>query len=479
VLAFALERHPSVLYGATAMASAAVGLMLVRAQGGAPVPMIALGGLALLVLLVLLVSVPPPTLFVGWFFAAPLLAESTAASSVGHVLMLVLYAFPALVLACLTATQFARNVSLTLTDFLPAAFAVYVVVSLSVASQLIELTLARTLLILFLNYLLGPCLYYFLIVGPGRLVETSKLLLVLMVGACIQGVLAIVEHATHWNLWGSYHWNKLSGTRAVSTFANPAILGVYLGIGTVIAVAILMWHPNAARPLRRTALLTVVVCPPGLLLTLTRAPIAATAVAVVALLTLGRKRLAGFGIIAVALVALVAAWPHLEGSSLYQNRVTDVETVLERQSLQEMSVEVAKQKPVLGWGLGSFGRAIATVEPPYIAGLIDSANLSVSHNTFLSVLVELGGLGLLLLFVPFIVIGTKALARARSSPADRWIVGAASGSLVVVMLTATANDYHYFSLVPALSFVMLAILRRMTGDWSPHADIARPAHVAP
>ena len=476
VLAFALERHPSVLYGATALASAAVGLMLARAQGGAPLPLIAFAGLAFLVLLV---SVPPPTLFVGWFFAAPLLAESTAASPLGHALMLGLYAFPALLLACLTVTHLRRNVSLTLTDFLPAAYAAYVLVSLSVASQLIEPTLARTLLIVFLNYLLGPCLYYFLIVGPGRVVETSKLLLLLMVGACIQGVLAMVEAVTHWNLWGSYHWDKISGTRAVSTFANPVVLGVYLGIGIVIAVAILTWHTHATRPLRRTALLTVVVCPPGLLVTLTRAPIAATAVAVVALLILGRKRVTGFAIIAAALVALVAAWPRLEGSSLYQNRVSDVQTVLEREALQQKSFELAKQKPVLGWGFGSFERASATVETPHIEGLRGDAALSVSHNTFLTVLVELGGFGLLLLLAPFVVIVTKALARAPSSPTDRWIVAAASGSLVVVMLAGLASDYHYFSFVPALSFVMLAILRRMTGEWSPHANLTRPAQIAP
>ena len=87
--------------------------------------------------------------------------------------------------------------------------------------------------------------------------------------------------------------------------------------------------------------------------------------------------------------------------------------MLERQALQTMSFELAKQKPVLGWGFGSFERANATVEPPHIAGLlIDGAASAISHNTFLTVLVELGGLGLLLLFVPFIVIVTKA-SRAR------------------------------------------------------------------
>jgi hypothetical protein len=49
--------------------------------------------------------------------------------------------------------------------------------------------------------------------------------------------------------------------------------------------------------------------------------------------------------------------------------------------------------------------------------------------------------------------------------ADRWIVAAACGSLIVVFLTGMTIDLRFFSLVPALPFVMLAILRRLTGTW--------------
>ena len=74
-------------------------------------------------------------------------------------------------------------------------------------------------------------------------------------------------------------------------------------------------------------------------------------------------------------------------------------------------------------------------------------------------------MGLLLLLAPFAAVVARTLARARTVTADRWIVAAASGSLVVVFLTGATIDYRFFSFVPALPFVMLAILRRLTGEW--------------
>src|SRR5262245_46351388 len=106
------------------MASAAVGVVLARGQAGVPLPLIALTGLAFILLMV---SVPPATLFIGWFVAAPLLAESTADSPVGRTLSLALYALPALVIAILTATHLRRNISLSFVDFLPLAYFAYVV----------------------------------------------------------------------------------------------------------------------------------------------------------------------------------------------------------------------------------------------------------------------------------------------------------------------------------------------------------------
>ena len=255
---FALERHPSILYGATAMASAAVGLMVARAQVGISLPLVALAGLALILVML---SVPPPTLFVGWFLLAPLLA-SASASPIGKPLGLALYALPAAVLAILTATHYSPAVSLSFVDFLPAAYVVYAVTSIAVTSPTIEPSVARSVEVVFLIVALGPCLYYFLVVGPGVAVKTPTVLRVLMAGACVEAVLALIETATAWTPWGTTTGATNGGLRAVATLENPAVLGAYLGIGVAIAAAILAW--DGPHSLRRLARLTLVLCIPAL-----------------------------------------------------------------------------------------------------------------------------------------------------------------------------------------------------------------------
>jgi O-antigen ligase len=195
----------------------------------------------------------------------------------------------------------------------------------------------------------------------------------------------------------------------------------------------------------------------------------ATMVAVLLVLVAGRRRLLAITLIACAALALVVAWPHIRSSSVYQRRAANVETVLVREQIQRVSLVAWREKPILGWGFRSFDRVKNDTDFPYVPGLPGNIYLyareATSHDTYLTVLVELGLVGLLLLLAPFAAIVAKTLARARTVTADRWIVAAASGSLVVVFLTGATIDYRFFSLVPALPFVMLAILRRLTGKW--------------
>jgi len=466
MLAIAFERHPSILFGALTMTSIAAGVMLARGQEGISLPLVALAGLALILLMM---SVPPPTLFIGWLFLAPLLANASA-SPIGRPIGLALYALPGLVLAILTATHLRRGASLSFVDFLPAAYVAYVLTSIAVTSPVLETTTTRAVEVVFLNVVLGPCLYYFLVVGPGKAVETTTLFLILMVGACVQGVLAIVETATRWNLWGYYDWShSAGGLRAVSTFSNPGLLGAYLGVAVVIAVTILTW--GGPRQLRRLAPLTLALCVPALFATLTRGPIVATVVAVLVVLVLSRRRVLGIALITSAVLALVVAWPHIRSASIYQERASNIETVLVRQEIQRVSLGLWREKPVLGWGFGSYDRVKSAADLPYVPGLSGNIYLyaqeNTSHNTYLTVLVELGLIGLVLLLGPFAVIVAKALTRARSMGADRWIVAAACGSLMVVLLNGMTLDYRFFSFVPALLFVLLAIIRRITSESVP------------
>jgi O-antigen ligase len=153
---------------------------------------------------------------------------------------------------------------------------------------------------------------------------------------------------------------------------------------------------------------------PGLLATLTRGPILATAIAVVGLLVLGRTRIAGIGVLAVAALAIAIMLPSLKTTEIYRDRIAEQSNVQFRQVVQEWSIRLAAEKPLFGWGYGSFDRVKNasgfTAEGVPIRNILEYT----SHDTYLTILVEYGGLGLLLLVLPFAIVGLKAVRRARA-----------------------------------------------------------------
>ena len=42
----------------------------------------------------------------------------------------------------------------------------------------------------------------------------------------------------------------------------------------------------------------------------------------------------------------------------------------------------------------------------------------------------------------------------------RWFVSGALGALAIYVLTANANDFRFFSFIPALPWLLLGMLRR-------------------
>ena len=90
-----------------------------------------------------------------------------------------------------------------------------------------------------------------------------------------------------------------------------------------------------------------------------------------------------------------------------------------------------------------------------------------SHNTYLTMLVELGGIGLLLFASPFVVLAVAGVVRARRPTDDRWLIVAAVVSLGVVALSAMTFDLRFFSFAQVLTWILLALLARPRSDAHP------------
>ena len=99
------------------------------------------------------------------------------------------------------------------------------------------------------------------------------------------------------------------------------------------------------------------------------------------LLLAPRARLVAIGIVAASAIALVAAWPQLTQAELYQKRIAEQTNIAGREDVQDASLAAASQKPVLGWGYGSFDRAKLAVADQINVRVQDSLK-TTSHNGF-------------------------------------------------------------------------------------------------
>lgn len=445
------------VYAATVAVSLAVGIAVARSQDGVSISLLALVALTGIAVLA---SIPPRILFVGWLLVAPFLQASADDSELGRTLTWALYTAPALVMLALTFIRRDRTVRVRWIDWLPGVYVLYVLASMVLTTNLLESNATGTAKAVVLFVAIGSIVYYFLILGPGRAVRSETILAVLLLGGIAQGVLAVLDSTIGWNVWRYDGWQHVNGgARAVSTLTNPALLGGFLGATMAIAVAVLVW--DGPRSLRRLSWLTLFAAAPGLLLTLTRGPILATAIVLVLLLLLSRARIVGVAVLAAGAVAIVLLLPSLRATEVYQVRVANTVSIQGREALQDWSLRLASERPVLGWGYGSFDRVKNTSGFSADGVPIKNVLRYTSHNTYLTVLVELGGLGLILFVGPFLALGAQALARAREVSTERWLAAAALGALLVLVLTASTIDFRFFSIAQMLPFLLLALLRRV------------------
>lgn len=442
----------------SASAAVAVFAGVEIAQGGPDRLTAPVVGLAALAGAVVMFSIPPEKLFLGWLFLSPLFQNSADESAIGRPLSFALYLAPPLVLACQTLGRGRRNADASLVDALPGVYLLYVVGSAFLASGLADENPAGLAKELFQITAIGVVVYYFLVFGPGRRVPSTAIVRVLLVAAVLQAALALVEWRTGWNLWGTSYWHFADPPRSVATLVSPGVLGAFLGFGIVLALAVLAW--NGPRNLRRLAIVVLVAATPGLLVTVTRGPILATAIAALGVLLLAKQaRLVTISAAAAAVLALVAMWPQLTQSELYQRRVADRTNIAGREDIQDVSLRAARTKPIAGWGYGSFERAKVDSSQGFSARVRGSLD-TTSHNGFLTVLVELGAIGLALLVVPWLAAFARGVRLVRRRTADTWLIVGCMGALAVFGLTAMTTDFKYFSFAQALPWLFASLIRR-------------------
>jgi len=447
------HRLQTLLLPAMAVALAAAAA-LGAARGGTT--LLAVGAIAAVIALAVAVALPPEHVFLGWLVIAPFLQGTVGSTGGGHALRVAAYSMPPLLFALWTFTQ-RRAAEPTLIDAMPLLYLVVVILSVYAGQG------HPTKTQIYAIVGIGISAYYFLAFGPLGRDLFPKLARVLLLAGCASAAWVLFTRATGVDS-SSYKTDSSSeASRAVGTFGSPAALGTFLGIALVLALAILAW--SGPRQLKRLSLLTIVLSIPALALTLTRGPlIGAGAVALLILVTRGRTRWGtGLGI-ALALVVIVAEWGVISHTHLYKSRFSDTQNVQIRVALDRVAVNLAEQKPIFGWGWGSFDdvKSYASFNPsPFTR--TDVLQFT-SHNTFLTVLAETGLVGLCALVVPWLVLARRTLARVVRGAAEQWTLVALLSMFAVWMISAGTFDVRFFSLTSVLPWLFVGEMRRIDLD---------------
>jgi O-antigen ligase len=286
------------------------------------------------------------------------------------------------------------------------SFLALVTVSTLVAGPTEESKMAGSPLWRLVVAYLFPAVLYF-VARQSALNESRVVMLhgFLAVFGVYLGLTGVAEMTGQWSLvFPRYIADPKIGLhfgRARGPMVQSVSYGLYLGI---CAVAMLLWMQRFGRRGKVVGWLLALLPLAAAALTLTRSVWLGTGLALLlyAAIVLGKRarKLVLFSAIAAASIAVVANFDSLAAFEREGTAADTRSSAESRASFAYVSWRMFQDRPLLGFGFGQFPEA----KLPYLADRTTSLNLELirplaHHNTYLSLLVELGLLGLVLFLV--------------------------------------------------------------------------------
>lgn len=258
-----------------------------------------------------------------------------------------------------------------------------------------------------------------------------------------------------------------ASNRATGAFNHPNLLAMYLGLGLPLAIVSAIQARGVWRVVGAAATCLILA---ALLLTLSRAAILASVVAVGMLLAWPAfRRTLAVGVIVVIVTAPLGLAPLLESrdASIIRTRlgtITQERDTNPRLRIYSMAPEMIADRPVLGFGIGSFARW----SPDY--GMRDRYGVPFAHahNVALTIAVEAGLLGLAALAAFFWQLASLArrVVRVRRSPLHG--VGVALVAAFAATAVVSLTDYPLRSNpVTALFMIEVGLLVAVASSMTP------------
>lgn len=251
------------------------------------------------------------------------------------------------------------------------------------------------------------------------------------------------------------------GGSATGTFVNRNSLATFLGLGMVVATALITRAPDgdgkgrasSARrdPWRLTLLFaSVLLLLAALVATQSRMGLFASVSGVAVVLVLRRTG----GTVGAAVVALasVAAVIFLYGSGVAERVLTLEQSAYDRLQLYRQTIGMILERPLTGYGAGSFGMAFPAFHEP---SLPVNVTWDLAHSTYLALW---SGLGLVVGTIPLLIVAAIVF-RLLSNRQNRARPSVERTAAIGATVTVAVHSLVDFSLeMQAVALMYVAIL---------------------
>lgn len=194
--------------------------------------------------------------------------------------------------------------------------------------------------------------------------------------------------------------------RFAHSFNSAVQNGIFLTIGVICLVILtkklhFRWYKY---------LIPIGILSFGALLTFSRGPLIGLMIAVLGIILSESKINEKFGnlLLALLVIAILAAIVYSVAPEQFLERYIGIAVDTERTSVWDVALRLSEEKPILGWGIGSW----KVIYPQYSWMSIESPEyISDAHNIFIQVLVELGSVGLFFFLTFLFTIFIKVIRR--------------------------------------------------------------------
>ena len=288
--------------------------------------------------------------------------------------------------------------------------------------------------------------------------NTRSLTLVLIAMVCVGAyfsAFAIPEHFTSRSLFtygGRLAWTEeeLGTVRVQGPAESPGEFGLIAAATMMLAITFFS-HESAWR---KRFLYALVVCMTlvGIGLTLRRSVYAGGLIGLLVLMFMASKhtRRTVFILLTVVTLAAIVRWGALSGSSLYTERLADMNPIYSRAIVQTTAWNIVKHHPVFGVGAGNFTSAKDKYLVPYKGVSVSYAKgLRSPHSSYLNILVEGGIIALLPFLSMLLMIFITSYHAYKRVPEEevrnRDAIVVFWGLSLALIAQAASTDSFYFS----------------------------------